>query len=88
MSHPLDDLNLTDEVKDVLRGIKAEIEGAHRDQIAALEKENAVLKKMLRDNSICPYGQVPPGESLAKCPSGFPGCSCADDMMLDGLDDV
>ena len=56
-------------------------------EIERLQRENAVLKKMLRDNSICPYGCLPPGEPMAKCPVGFPGCSCGDDMMLDGLEE-
>lgn len=88
MSDPLDDMDLTDEVKGILREIKAEVEDSYQDRVTALEKENAVLKKMLRDNNVCPYGMLPPGEPMAKCPGGFPGCSCGDDMMLDGLDGV
>lgn len=51
--------------------------------ITRLETENAALKRLLRQNNICPYGMLPPGEPMAKCPSGFPGCSCADDAVLD-----
>jgi len=55
----------------------------HLANEARLQKENDYLKKMLRDNSICPYGALPPGEPMAKCPSGFPGCACADDVMAE-----
>ena len=59
---------------------------AAKKMLQFFREENAALKKMLRDNNICPYGMLPPGEPMAKCPSGFPGCGCADDVLLDEMD--
>jgi hypothetical protein len=52
-------------------------------EIDRLREENSALKKMLRDNNICPYRMLPPGEHWSKCPAGFPGCGCADDIVLE-----
>jgi len=30
----------------------------------------------------CPFGQLRPGETLAHCPLGFPGCGCGDELMI------
>ena len=30
----------------------------------------------------CPFGMLQPGQTIAHCPSGFPGCGCGDEMML------
>lgn len=30
----------------------------------------------------CPFGQLAEGQSMAQCPSGFPGCGCGDELML------
>jgi hypothetical protein len=30
----------------------------------------------------CPFGNLREGEGIAHCPSGFPGCGCADELML------
>lgn len=30
----------------------------------------------------CPFGSLKPGEYISQCPSGFPGCGCADELML------
>lgn len=30
----------------------------------------------------CPFGKLQPGETIAHCPSGFPGCGCGDELML------
>ena len=30
----------------------------------------------------CPFGKLLPGESIAHCPLGFPGCGCGDELML------
>lgn len=29
---------------------------------------------------ICPFGNLQPGQSMVHCPSGFPGCECADEL--------
>jgi hypothetical protein len=47
----------------------------------ALKKENSVLRGLVQHNPAwkCTYGhQI---DSMAKCPQGFPGCGCADDLM-------
>lgn len=31
---------------------------------------------------VCPFDNLRPGESIAHCPLGFPGCGCADELML------
>ena len=28
----------------------------------------------------CPFGNLQPGQTMAHCPLGFPGCSCADEL--------
>tara|TARA_Y100000310_G_scaffold317145_1_gene369669 strand:+ start:2213 stop:2485 length:273 start_codon:yes stop_codon:yes gene_type:complete len=48
-----------------------------------LEKENQALKLMLIDNGICPFGAIEPGAPMGTCPSGFPGCACADELLND-----
>lgn len=30
----------------------------------------------------CPFGMLEEGEPMATCPLGFPGCGCADELML------
>lgn len=30
----------------------------------------------------CPFNQLKPGEEMPHCPLGFPGCSCADEWMV------
>lgn len=30
----------------------------------------------------CPFGSLKEGQTMAHCPSGFPGCGCADELML------
>ena len=30
----------------------------------------------------CPFGKLKPGEQMPHCPSGFPGCGCADEWDL------
>lgn len=30
----------------------------------------------------CPFGSLKPGQTLAHCPGGFPGCACADELEL------
>jgi hypothetical protein len=30
----------------------------------------------------CPFGELKPGQAMAHCHLGFPGCGCADEMML------
>ena len=29
----------------------------------------------------CPFGELQPGQTMAHCPLGFPGCGCADELM-------
>lgn len=43
----------------------------------------------------CPFGMLEDGQTMAHCPLGLPGCSCADEWMLNpnltvdiGPDDV
>lgn len=31
---------------------------------------------------ICPFGNLQPGQTIAHCPLGFPGCSCGDELMV------
>ena len=28
----------------------------------------------------CPFKQLKPGQTIAHCPLGFPGCACADEI--------
>ena len=58
---------------------------AHKDCLDRLarEPEVAALKKMLRENNICPYGVLPPGSAMGLCQLGFPGCACMDAIMMD-----
>jgi hypothetical protein len=30
----------------------------------------------------CPFGELKEGQTMAHCPLGFPGCGCADELML------
>ena len=30
----------------------------------------------------CPFGYLKEGQSMGHCPLGFPGCGCADEIML------
>ena len=30
----------------------------------------------------CLFGMLKPGQSIAHCPLGFPGCGCGDEIML------
>lgn len=30
----------------------------------------------------CPFHMLKPGQVMAHCPLGFPGCGCADELML------
>lgn len=30
----------------------------------------------------CPFGMLKPGQTIAHCMLGFPGCGCGDEMML------
>jgi hypothetical protein len=47
-----------------------------------IKKENLVLRGLVQTNPDwkCPYG-VNHTPNLGMCPSGFPGCACADDRM-------
>ena len=52
-----------------------------RDETARLRTENTALRLLVQRNPDwkCTYGhQI---DSMAKCPQGFPGCDCADDLM-------
>ena len=33
----------------------------------------------------CPFGMLAKGQAMAQCPSGFPGCGCADEWMVNPL---
>lgn len=30
----------------------------------------------------CPFGYLKEGQSMGHCPLGFPGCGCADELLL------
>ena len=30
----------------------------------------------------CPFGCLKPGQNMSHCELGFPGCACADELML------
>jgi hypothetical protein len=30
----------------------------------------------------CPFGKLQEGQTISHCPSGFPGCGCGDELML------
>jgi hypothetical protein len=32
--------------------------------------------------SRCPFGYLKEGQTIGHCPLGFPGCGCADELML------
>jgi hypothetical protein len=60
--------------------------------IEEVERENTKLRGILANSPLpCLYCALPKAD-MAKCPSGFPGCGRADDIVLDpnfgaGLDD-
>jgi hypothetical protein len=29
----------------------------------------------------CPFGMLAPGQTIAHCPLGFPGCGCGDEVL-------
>ena len=58
------------------------------NRLDALTDEKQKLVAMLIKNNICPFGVQPPGKALATCPSGFPGCGCADELMLNPYLDI
>lgn len=33
----------------------------------------------------CPFGRLSEGQSMAHCPSGFPGCACADEWTCNPI---
>lgn len=52
------------------------------EELKRLRKENDTLRALLGNSAKpCVYCGLP-AEDQAKCPSGFPGCSRADDQML------
>jgi hypothetical protein len=34
-------------------------------------------------NGECPFGLLKEGQTMAECPSGFPGCGCMDELMAE-----
>lgn len=52
------------------------------EKIEQLEKENTVLRGLVQVNKDwkCSHGQDVP--AMAYCQLGFPGCNCADDLLL------
>lgn len=44
----------------------------NRDQIVAAEIKAGK----------CPFGMLQEGQTIAHCPTGFPGCGCSDELML------
>jgi hypothetical protein len=53
-----------------------------QSELERLRKENDILRGLIADSNMeCIYCGLPKAE-MAKCPSGFPGCGRADDMLL------
>lgn len=44
------------------------------------ERDKIVAEAIMRGE--CPFGMLKQGQTIANCPLGFPGCGCADEMML------
>ena len=56
------------------------------EELEAARKENTILRGLVQCNSEwkCTYGHQVDGKplvSMSQCPSGFPGCGCADDLI-------
>lgn len=65
-----------------------------KGQLERVLDENEALKATIIKRRLCPFGRLEEGQSMAHCPSGFPGCACGDEIqtnkylqdMLDGSD--
>lgn len=55
-----------------------------------MSEPHSIPSKERRDRDVaeairrgeCPFHQLKPGQTMAHCPLGFPGCGCADELML------
>jgi len=51
------------------------------DRIATLEAENRILRGLVQTNPEWKCAHGLDVDHIGKCPSGFPGCACADDRI-------
>ncbi len=49
-----------------------------REELTGDERDRMVAGEILAGR--CPFGYLKPGQSIAHCPLGFPGCGCADEL--------
>jgi len=61
--------------------IEKEIRAAEAAAREPLIAENRILRGLVQTNPDwkCPHGETV--DNIGKCPSGFPGCACADDRI-------
>lgn len=45
------------------------------------DERDRIVAEAIRGGN-CPFGELAEGENIARCPLGFPGCGCADEMTL------
>lgn len=45
------------------------------------DERDLLVARAIRDGR-CPFDQLPPDTDMSHCPLGFPGCGCADELML------
>jgi hypothetical protein len=51
------------------------------DTDAAERERNRFVAEAIGEGK-CPFGQLQDGQVMAQCPLGFPGCGCADELLL------
>jgi len=45
------------------------------------EERDTIVAEAIKSGK-CPFDRLEDGETIAHCPLGFPGCGCADELML------
>lgn len=45
---------------------------------------NIYVAEMIKSGK-CPFGALEEGQTMSQCPSGFPGCACGDEYMLNSF---
>jgi hypothetical protein len=45
------------------------------------DERDYFVAKIIRKGK-CPFSNLKEGQSMGHCPLGFPGCNCADEIML------